>query len=125
MSKVTLNGKIFSNEKKEYLNNIKAIKNDNIIVYNKDNTKTTIKLLSNKILIERENDALKLNLEFEENKSIVSNYLIKEFGMIIKVKTKTNKLIVNESNFKVEYDLFMDDNYSDNFVFELDWRDLK
>lgn len=125
MSKVTLNGKIFSNEKKEYLNNIKAIKNDNIIVYNKDNTKTTIKLLSNKVLIERENDALKLNLEFEENKSIVSNYLIKEFGMIIKVKTKTNKLIVNESNFKVEYDLFMDDNYSDNFVFELDWRDLK
>lgn len=125
MSKVTLNGKIFSNEKKEYLNNIKAIKNDNIIVYNKDNIKTTIKLLSNKVLIERENDALKLNLEFEENKSIVSNYLIKEFGMIIKVKTKTNKLIVNESNFKVEYDLFMDDNYSDNFVFELDWRDLK
>ena len=124
MSKIMINGNIFSSDDKEYIKDIKAIKKDNTITYSKDGIKVKIKLLDNKVLLERENDNMKLNLEFEENKKLVSKYVIKDLSLNIKIETKTNRLIIEKNMIKAQYDLFMNGEFSDNFIFELEWSEL-
>lgn len=124
MSKIMINGNVFSSNDKEYIKDIKAIKKDNTITYSKDGTKVKIQLLDNKVLLERENDNMKLNLEFEENKKLVSKYVIKDLNLNIKIETKTNRLIIDKNMIKAQYDLFMNGEFSDNFIFELEWSEL-
>ena len=124
MSKIMINGNIFSSNDKEYIKDIKAIKKDNTITYSKDGIKVKIQLLDNKVLLERENDNMKLNLEFEENKKLVSKYVIKDLNLNIKIETKTNRLIIDKNMIKAQYDLFMNGEFSDNFIFELEWSEL-
>lgn len=124
MSKIMINGNVFSSNDKEYIKDIKAIKKDNTITYSKDGTKVKIQLLDNKVLLERENDNMKLNLEFEENKKLVSKYVIKDLNLNIKIETKTNRLIIDKNIIKAQYDLFMNGEFSDNFIFELEWSEL-
>lgn len=124
MSKIMINGNVFSSNDKEYIKDIKAIKKDNTITYSKDGIKVKIQLLDNKVLLERENDNMKLNLEFEENKKLVSKYVIKDLSLNIKIETKTNRLIIDKNMIKAQYDLFMNGEFSDNFIFELEWSEL-
>ncbi|MGN1268711.1 MAG: DUF1934 family protein [Candidatus Aphodocola sp.] len=124
MSKIMINGNVFSSNDKEYIKDIKAIKKDNTITYSKDGIKVKIQLLDNKVLLERENDNMKLNLEFEESKKLVSKYVIKDLNLNIKIETKTNRLIIDKNIIKAQYDLFMNGEFSDNFIFELEWSEL-
>ena len=124
MSKIMINGNVFSSNDKEYIKDIKAIKKDNTITYSKDGIKVKIQLLDNKVLLERENDNMKLNLEFEESKKLVSKYVIKDLNLNIKIETKTNRLMIDKNIIKAQYDLFMNGEFSDNFIFELEWSEL-
>ncbi len=124
MSKIMINGGVFSKNDEELIDNVKAVYKDNVIAYNLNGITIKITTFPDKLLITRENDDMKLNLEFEENKRLVSKYLIKDLGLNVKVETKTKKLIMNDNNLKVEYDLFMNEEFSDSFTFNLEWSDL-
>lgn len=124
MSKIMINGGVFSKNDEELIDNVKAVYKDNLIAYNLNGITIKITTFPDKLLITRENDDMKLNLEFEENKRLVSKYLIKDLGLNVKVETKTKKLIMNDNNLKVEYDLFMNEEFSDSFTFNLEWSDL-
>ena len=84
----------------------------------------SVKIFKNKVFLERENEDVKLCLEFEENKSIVTKYVIKDMKLEIKLESKTKKLIINDHNIEVEYDLFMNGEFSDSFKYEVEWSDL-
>lgn len=124
MSKIMINGRVFSKNDEELIDGVKAVYKDNVIAYNLNGITVKITTFPDKLLITRENDDMKLNLEFEENKRLVSKYLIKNLGLNVKVETKTKKLIMNDNNLKVEYDLFMNEEFSDSFTFNLEWSDL-
>lgn len=124
MSKIMINGRVFSKNDEELIDNVKAVYKDNVIAYNLNGIMVKITTFPDKLLITRENDDMKLNLEFEENKRLVGKYLIKDLGLNVKVETKTKKLIMNDNNLKVEYDLFMNEEFSDSFTFNLEWSDL-
>lgn len=124
MSKIMINGGVFSKNDEELIDNVKAVYKDNVIAYNLNGITVKITTFPDKLLITRENDDMELNLEFEENKRLVSKYLIKDLGLNVKVETKTKKLIMNDNNLKVEYDLFMNEEFSDSFTFNLEWSDL-
>lgn len=124
MSKIMINGGVFSKNDEELIDGVKAVYKDNVIAYNLNGIMVKITTFPDRLLITRENDDMKLNLEFEENKRLVSKYLIKDLGLNVKVETKTKKLIMNDNNLKVEYDLFMNEEFSDSFTFNLEWSDL-
>lgn len=123
MSKIIINGLVSSKSNKETINNEKAIYKDNNITYKLNGVLVNIKLLDNRVLITRENDEMKLSLEFEEYKNISSKYLVKDLNLNIKVETKTKKLVMEDSKLEIEYDLYMNDEFSDSFTFNLEWRD--
>ena len=124
MSKIIINHNIKSTSSLEVLKDKKGILKDNIITYNHNGVMIKLKLLENKIFFERENKDVKIYLEFEKNKSIITKCVIKDMKLEIKLESKTKNLIINDNKIMVEYDLFMNDEFSDSFKYEVEWRDL-
>lgn len=124
MSKIIINHEVISSENKSLLNEVNALKKDDEITYFDNGIKISLKPIKNKILLTRENDKFKINLEFEENKNLVTNYVIKDMGISVKLETKTKKVIIKDESIYVSYDLFMNDSFSDSFTYKLEWRDL-
>ncbi len=124
MSKIIVNHNIKSTSSLEVVKDKKGILKDNIITYNHNGVMIKLKLLENKIFFERENKDVKIYLEFEKNKSIITKYVIKDMGIEIKLESKTKNLIINHNKIMVEYDLFMNGEFSDSFKYEVEWSDL-
>ena len=124
MSKIIVNHEVISSEDKSLLNEIKALKKDDEITYFDNDVKVSLKVLNNRILLTRENDEFKINLEFEENKNLVTDYVIKDMGLKVKLETKTKKVVIKDESIYVSYDLFMNGLFSDSFTYKLEWRDL-
>lgn len=124
MSKIIVNHNIKSTLENEEIKNKKGILKDNTITYNYARIMISVKIFKNKVFLERENEDVKICLEFEENKSIVTKYVIKDMKLEIKLESKTKKLIINDHNIEVEYDLFMNGEFSDSFKYEVEWSDL-
>ncbi len=124
MSKIIVNHEVISSEDKSLLNEIKALKKDNEITYFDNDVKVSLRVLNNKILLTRENDKFKIDLEFEENKNLVTDYVIKDLGLKVKLETKTKKIVIKDESIYVSYDLFMNDSFSDSFTYKLEWRCL-
>ena len=124
MSKIIVNHNIKSTLENEEIKNKKGILKDNTITYNYAGIMISVKIFKNKVFLERENEDVKICLEFEENKSIVTKYVIKDMKIEIKLESKTKKLIINDHNIEVEYDLFMNGEFSDSFKYEVEWSDL-
>ena len=122
MSKITLNYSIFSPSNKEVKKNIVGEKKDNLIEYTLDNMWVKISIFKHKIILNRESDDIKLSLEFEDGKSLITNYYIKDLNINIKVKTITKKLTIKDNGIDVMYDLYMNDEFSDNFDLKYEWR---
>lgn len=124
MSKIIVNHEVISSEDKSLLNEIKALKKDDEITYFDNDVKVSLKVLNNRILLTRENDEFKINLEFEENKNLVTDYVIKDLGLKVKLETKTKKVVIKDESIYVSYDLFMNGSFSDSFTYKLEWRGL-
>lgn len=125
MSKIIINSNVFSKNEEERLTSVLAILKDGKINYRNDGVNVIITLLKDKIILVRENDSMVLTLEFEENKTLTTKYLIKELGISIKVETKTKRLLINNNSFEIEYELFMNGEFSDTFSYNLEWSELK
>ncbi len=125
MSKIIINSSVFSKDEKERLTNIKAILKDGKINYKKDNVTVSITILNGKIILLRENDDMKLSLEFEKNKTLTTKYVIKDLGLEMKVDVKTKKLLINNNSFEIEYELFINDEFSDTFNYSVEWSECK
>lgn len=91
------------------------LKSNIIFNYNNDQYKYDCK---NKVLI-KENEESILILEFKKNKYTVSNYYIKKLDIYIDIKILTNKLITDNNKIHIEYELWVSDEYSGKFIFEL------
>lgn len=124
MSKIKINSKIFGKESEEYKISVNGIKKDNIITYKDDNALVNIELSDAAISIKRENNEMTQTLKFEEKKENKTNYFIKEFNMDITLITKTKKLLIEKNSIKIEYELYMNEEYSDTFTYTLEWSDL-
>ncbi len=124
MSKIKIKAVIFSKENKYVTENKLALKKDNDITYNDNGSLICVSINSEKVLLRKENKDIKLNLEFEEGKSLISFYLIKDLNIKIKIETKTKSLKINDNFIKIEYDLFMNNEFSDSFTYNLEWSDL-
>lgn len=125
MSKVIINSKVYSSNEKETLKEVKGILKDNKISYFYDEVMVNINILKDKVFLQRESKNIKLNLEFQLNKALKTNYFLKDLNLEFIVETKTKILDIKNESIKIEYDLFINDEFSDSFTYILEWRDLK
>lgn len=124
MSKIIINEQINSSNGKENINNKKAILKDNKISYERNGFIMKIIIDDEKIYVIRENNDVKINLEFKKDQSLTTKYIIKYMNTSVDLKTVTKKLSIQDNRICIKYDLYMNDKFSDNFEFKLEWRNL-
>ena len=78
----------------------------------------------NDVVIKRENSDMLIELFFKDNKMMNGKYNIKKVNSYIEVKTKTHNMTKNKKSIIIEYDLYIEDEYDDSYVYKLEWSDL-
>lgn len=124
MPKIIINSSVKSNNDEEILTNLKAILKDGLITYKKDGVNVSINIKDSSVILIRENEEMKITLEFKKNKRTNSFYDIKTLKLRIKVTVETKELVINSNSLSIKYDLYLNGEFSDSFNYNLEWRDL-
>ncbi len=101
----------------------KGIKKNNNILFYDNGIKVTVELSLDKVILTRCSSNYNLRLIFDKYKKTETTYEIKELGQFIKLETITSDLNISKNKIKINYDLYMNGEYSDNFIYELEWGD--
>lgn len=124
MSKIMVNSKVSSDNENDVLTSTYGIRNENLITYKDNNVFVNILLSNDSVFIKRECDEFILKLTFKENSKCFGSYFIKDINSNLEVFSKTKKLLIENNKIYIEYELYINNCFSDNFVFTMEWSDL-
>ncbi len=99
-----------------------TLENDEYNFWDND-VKTCIKLNNEYLTIQRDNEEIRISMNFENNKKNKGTYEIKALKQFLLLETYTKKLEINENNISIVYDLYLNNVFSGNFTFNFDWSE--
>ena len=112
-----------NNEEKIEKKDIKLKKENNIMTFLSDNEKFKMTLNDN-IILEKDNDESLIVFDFKLNEETSSKYYIKDLDFYIDTKIKTKQLEIKDNYIIIEYDLWLSDEYTGNFKYELKFKEV-
>ena len=124
MSKIKIYSKISSKTNEDEIYDGIAIRKDNNIFYNKNKCNISVLIEDKKVILKRENNEIKLNMTFELNKKVGGEYFLKEYSSYLTITTMTKKLNITNNSLEIEYDLYIDNEFSDTFFYIMKRSDI-
>jgi uncharacterized beta-barrel protein YwiB (DUF1934 family) len=120
LKKVYIDYKIKNNDEILKKENLEAIYKVNEYLKIKDiDENINISFDNGNIIMERDNNESNLLFNFVLDKETESKYFIKNLNFYIDTKVKTNHLQIDDDRIIIEYDLWLSDEYSGNFKYEI------
>lgn len=120
MEKVYIDYKIKNNDEIVKKENLEAVYKVNEYLKIKDiDENINISFNNGNIIMERDNNESNLLFNFVLDKETESKYFIKNLNFYIDTKVKTNHLQIDDDRIIIEYDLWLSDEYSGNFKYEI------
>ena len=120
MKKVYIDYKIKNNDEILKKENLEAVYKVNEYLKIKDiDENINISFDNGNIIMERDNNESNLLFNFVLDKETESKYFIKDLNFYIDTKVKTNHLQIDDDRIIIEYDLWLSDEYSGNFKYEI------
>ncbi len=120
MKKVYIDYKIKNNDEILKKENLEAVYKVNEYLKIKDiDENINISFDNGNIIMERDNNESNLLFNFVLDKETESKYFIKKLNFYIDTKVKTNHLQIDDDRIIIEYDLWLSDEYSGNFKYEI------
>lgn len=120
MKKVYIDYKIKNNDEILKKENLEAVYKINEYLKIKDiDENINISFDNGNIIMERDNNESNLLFNFVLDKETESKYFIKNLNFYIDTKVKTNHLQIDDDRIIIEYDLWLSDEYSGNFKYEI------
>lgn len=120
MKKVYIDYKIKNNDEILKKENLEAVYKVNEYLKIKDKDENiNISFNNGNIIMERDNNESNLLFNFVLDKETESKYFIKNLNFYIDTKVKTNHLQIDNDRIIIEYDLWLSDEYSGNFKYEI------
>lgn len=120
MKKVYIDYKIKNNDEILKKENLEAVYKVNEYLKIKDiDENINISFNNGNIIMERDNNESNLLFNFVLDKETESKYFIKNLNFNIDTKVKTNHLQIDDDRIIIEYDLWLSDEYSGNFKYEI------
>ena len=120
MKKVYIDYKIKNNDEILKKENLEAVYKVNEYLKIKDiDENINISFNNCNIIMERDNNESNLLFNFVLDKETESKYFIKNLNFYIDTKVKTNHLQIDDDRIIIEYDLWLSDEYSGNFKYEI------
>jgi uncharacterized beta-barrel protein YwiB (DUF1934 family) len=120
LKKVYIDYKIKNNDEILKKENLEAVYKVNEYLKIKDiDGNINISFDNGNIIMERDNNESNLLFNFVLDKETESKYFIKNLNFYIDTKVKTNHLQIDDDRIIIEYDLWLSDEYSGNFKYEI------
>ena len=120
MKKVYIDYKIKNNDEILKKEKLKAVYKVHEYLKIKDiDENINISFDNGNIIMERDNNESNLLFNFVLDKETESKYFIKNLNFYIDTKVKTNHLQIDDDRIIIEYDLWLSDEYSGNFKYEI------
>ena len=120
MKKVYIDYKIKNNDEILKKENLEAVyKVDEYLKIKDIDENINISFDNGNIIMERDNNESNLLFNFVLDKETESKYFIKNLNFYIDTKVKTNHLQIDNDRIIIEYDLWLSDEYSGNFKYEI------
>lgn len=120
MKKVYIDYKIKNNDEIVKKENLEAVYKVNEYLKIKGiDENINISFDNGNIIMERDNNESNLLFNFVLDKETESKYFIKNLNFYIDTKVKTNHLQIDDDRIIIEYDLWLSDEYSGNFKYEI------
>lgn len=120
LKKVYIDYKIKNNDEILKKENLEAVYKVNEYLKIKDiDENINISFNNGNIIMERDNNESNLLFNFVLDKETESKYFIKSLNFYIDTKVKTNHLQIDDDRIIIEYDLWLSDEYSGNFKYEI------
>lgn len=120
MKKIYIDYKIKNNDEELKKENLEAVYKVNEYLKIKDiGENINISFDNGNIIMERDNNESNLLFNFVLDKETESKYFIKNLNFYIDTKVKTNHLQIDSDRIIIEYDLWLSDEYSGNFKYEI------
>lgn len=120
LKKVYIDYKIKNNDEILKKENLEAVYKVNEYLKIKDKDENiNISFDNGNIIMERDNNESNLLFNFVLDKETESKYFIKNLNFYIDTKVKTNHLQIDDDRIIIEYDLWLSDEYSGNFKYEI------
>ena len=120
LKKVYIDYKIKNNDEILKKENLEAVYKVNEYLKIKDiDENINISFDNGNIIMERDNNESNLLFNFVLDKETESKYFIKNLNFYIDTKVKTNHLQIDDDRIIIEYDLWLSDEYSGNFKYEI------
>ena len=120
LKKVYIDYKIKNNDEILKKENLEAVYKVNEYLKIKDiDENINISFDNGNIIMERDNNESNLLFNFVLDKETESKYFIKNLNFYIDTKIKTNHLQIDDDRIIIEYDLWLSDEYSGNFKYEI------
>ncbi len=120
MKKITIDYKITNNDETINKNNISAeYKKDECLNFKDKDEVINISFDNKNIVMKRDTEKSSITFNFSLNKKTESKYYIKDMNFYIDTKVLTNNLIFDNKRIIIEYELWLSDEYSGKFKYEI------
>lgn len=125
MNECYIDYKIKNNDENINKNHILAFyKKNKSLKFQDEDTLINIKILNEKLIMEKDTSDSSIIFEFIQNKKTQTKYYIKDLDFYIDTEIFTNLLIINENRFLIEYELWLSDEYTGKFKYEINIKEL-
>lgn len=117
--------KLKNNDETIIKENINGDKKNNVLSFKYDNESIKIDINKDNIVMHKDNSESILLFNFVKNKKTDCEYFIKELNFYIETKVLTNKLLIDENSIYIEYELWLQDEYTGKFIYDLKLKEVK
>lgn len=124
MSKINIEYEVINDNEKILSGSVIGIKKDNFINYKIGDDMYSIKVLNESVILLKKDKEKVFELLFEKNKKTEGKLTIFDNNLFMNLLVDTLNLEINEYNIKINYKLYIQQEFSNNVSFKLDWRDI-
>lgn len=120
-----VNLKLKNNDETIFKENIDGDKKNNVLSFKYDNESIKIDINDDNIVMHKDNDESMLSFNFIKNKKTECKYFIKQLNFYIDTSILTNEILIKNDQIYIEYELWIQDEYSGSFIYDLQIKDVE
>lgn len=122
MSKINIDYELINDKEKVLSGNVIGIKKDNFINYKIDDDMYSITIMEDEVRLIKKDKEKAFELLFKKNKKTEGKLTILSNNLYMNLQIDTLNLEINEYNIKINYKLYIENEFSNEVTYKLDWR---
>lgn len=122
MSKINIDYELINDKEKVLSGNVIGIKKDNFINYKINDDMYSITIMEDEVRLIKKDKEKAFELLFSKNEKTEGKLTILNNNLYMNLQIDTLNLEINEYNIKINYKLYIENEFSNEVTYKLDWR---